>query len=258
MNHQKFLDQVYIVTGAASGIGRATAIAFSKQGAKVIVADTLADQGLQTVHLIKEGDGDAHFVKCDVSSEEDVKNMVSETVRVYGKVNGAFNNAGIEGDPASTVDCSIKNWDRTLSINLKGTWLCMKYEIPELLKQSQKGAATAIVNNASIAGLVGFQNIPAYSASKHGVIGLTKSAALEYAKSNLRINAVCPGVIQTPMIDRFTKGDPAAHAALASGEPMGRVGQPEEIASAVLWLCSEGASFVTGHSLVVDGGWVAQ
>jgi NAD(P)-dependent dehydrogenase (short-subunit alcohol dehydrogenase family) len=180
--------------------------------------------------------------------------MVRAAVEKYGRLDFAFNNAGIEGMLGLTHECQEENWTRVIDINLKGVWLCMKYEIQQMLKQ--KGGA--IVNTSSIAGMIGFPAIPAYTASKHGVIGLTKTAALECAKSNIRINAVCPGVIQTPMIDQHVHGDAQEKEKLVGGEPMGRVGQPEEIASAVLWLCSDSASFVTGHPLVVDGGWLAQ
>jgi NAD(P)-dependent dehydrogenase (short-subunit alcohol dehydrogenase family) len=172
----------------------------------------------------------------------------------FGRLDYAFNNAGIEGLSAPTHQCINENWDKTIGVNLKGVWLCMKYEIPHILKQ-EKGA---IVNNASIAGLVGFPNIPAYVASKHGVIGLTKNAALEYAKTGMRVNAVCPGVIKTPMIDRFTGKNKEVEKQFANQEPVGRMGQPEEVAEAVMWLCSDAASFITGNALPVDGGWTAQ
>jgi len=194
------------------------------------------------------------FVRCDVSSENDVKNLLQKTIDMFGRLDCAFNNAGIEGKQASTSDCTNENWDQVINVNLKGVWLCMKNQIPQMLKQ---GRGT-IVNCSSIAGLIGFPGIPAYVASKHGVIGLTKTAALEYAKQNIRVNAICPGVVQTPMIDRFVHGEAQVRKQLTEKEPLGRVGEPDEIAAAALWLCSESASFVTGHSLVVDGGWVAQ
>jgi len=246
--------KVALVTGGGSGIGRSTAIAFSREGAKVVVADIQAEGGNGTVRIIKKSGGNAVFVKTDVSKAKEVEALVKKAVEAYGKIDCAFNNAGIEGTQGPTGECAEENWDRTISINLKGIWLCMKYELSQMLKQG-KGV---IVNTASIAGLVGFTNLPAYCASKGGVIQLTKTAALEYAKSNIRINAVCPGVIKTPMIDRFTKGSKEAEAAFAAGEPVGRLGTPEEIAEAVVWLCSDKASFVTGHPMVVDGGWVVQ
>jgi NAD(P)-dependent dehydrogenase (short-subunit alcohol dehydrogenase family) len=248
----RFKDKVAIVTGGAFGIGRATAIAFARQGAKVVIADWVEDN--ETMSLIMSNGGDAIFVKCDVSSPADVQAMVAKTISTYGRLDYAFNNAGIEGVSAPTHECTEENWDRTLGINLKGAWLCMKYEIPEMLKVG-KGA---IVNCASIAGLVGFPGLPAYTASKHALVGLTKTTALEYAKQNIRVNAVCPGVIKTPMIDRFTGKNKAVEKQFEGMEPLGRLGEPEEVAHAVLWLCSDEASFVTGDAMAVDGGWIAQ
>lgn len=245
-----FEHKVVIVTGAGSGIGRATALAFAQEGAKVVVSDVKETEGQKTVATIKEQKGEAYFIKCDVSSEEQVKNLVDKTVEKYGRLDCAYNNAGIEGAPSSTVECSTENWDKTINTNLKGVWLCMKYEIPAMLKFG-KGS---IVNCSSIAGLVGFEAIPAYVASKHGVIGLTETAALEFAKKNIRVNAVCPGAIHTPMLDRFTHGE---EKSMADQDPMGRIGTPEEIADSVLWLCSDKSTYVTGQSIAVDGGWVA-
>jgi NAD(P)-dependent dehydrogenase (short-subunit alcohol dehydrogenase family) len=249
-----FDDKVAFITGASTGIGRATALAFSKSGARVMVADVNVDSGMQTNHLIKESGGKVEFIKCDVSKAIEVQNAIEKTISLFGRLDFAFNNAGIEGQQALTPDCAEENWDQVININLKGVWLCMRYQIPQMLKQG----GGAIVNCSSIAGLIGFPGIPAYVASKHGVIGLTKTAALEYAKSNIRINAICPGVIQTPMIDRFVHGEAQIQRQFMNGEPVGRMGQPEEIAAAALWLCSGQSSFVTGHPLVVDGGWVAQ
>ncbi len=249
----KFDGKVALVTGAASGIGRATAISFAREGANVVVADMKKDGGLQTVAMIEKMNKKSIFVHCDVSKASEVQNMLDITVKTFGKLDYAFNNAGIEGLQGSTADTTEENYDRVMDINVKGTWLCMKYEIPLILKQGG-----AIVNCSSIAGVIGFPGIPAYTASKHAVLGLTKTAALEYAKTNLRINAVCPGVIMTPMIERFTHGEAQALKQLSAGEPVGRIGKPEEIAEAVLFLCSEGASFITGHPLIVDGGWVVQ
>ena len=247
---KSFENKVSLITGAGSGIGRATAMAFAEEGAKVIVSDIHEENGRETVELIKKNKGEAYFIKCDVSSEEEVKNLIGEIIKKFGRLDCAYNNAGIEGLPSTTVECSEENWNKTINTNLKGVWLCMKYEIPVML-EAGKGS---IVNCSSIAGLVGFETVPAYVASKHGVIGLTEAAALEFAKKNIRINAVCPGVIETPMLERFTKGE---NQVMADQDPMGRIGRPEEIADSVLWLCSDKSSYVTGQALAVDGGWVA-
>lgn len=247
-----FKDKVALVTGGSSGIGRATALAFAKKGAKVVIADWIENQ--ETMDLIKNMGGEAIFVKCDVSKSADVKALIEKTIDTFGRLDFAYNNAGIEGTSAPTQDCSEENWDKTIDVNLKGIWLCMKYQIPVMLKKG-KGS---IVNCSSVAGLVGFQGLPAYVASKHGVIGLTKTAALENAKLGIRINAVCPGVIQTPMIDRLTGNQKEAEEQFTTMEPVGRFGQPEEIACAVMWLCSDEASFVTGIEMPVDGGLVAK
>ena len=247
-----FQGKVVIVTGGSFGIGRATAIAFAAQGAKVVVADWIEDH--ETVDLIKSSGGEAIFVLCDVSKAAEVKRLVEKTISSFGRLDYAFNNAGIEGIGANTMDCTEENFDRTVGVNLKGIWLCMKYEIPEILRQD----SGAIVNCASVAGLVGFPGLPIYVATKHGVIGLTKTAALEFVKSGIRVNAVCPGVIKTAMIDRITGKKKEAEEQFSAMEPIGRMGQPEEVANAVLWLCSDQASFVTGHAMAVDGGWVAQ
>ncbi len=247
-------NKVALITGASSGIGKATALAFADAGAKVVLADVLKDSGEKLASDINKKDQNAVFITCDVSKAQEVAGLMRKIMEIWGRLDFAFNNAGIEGAQALTPDCSEENWNHVIDINLKGVWLCMKYELPIMLKQKNG----VIVNCSSIAGKVGFPGIPAYVASKHGVIGLTKTAALEFAKSGVRVNAVCPGVIETPMIDRFVHGEAQIRKQLTDGEPVGRTGQPEEIASAVLWLCSSGASFVTGHSLVIDGGWVAQ
>lgn len=246
--------KIALVTGGGSGIGRAAALAFAREGAKVVVADVVVEGGQETVQMIKKADGEAIFVKTDVSKAAEVEALINKTVETYGRLDCAFNNAGIEGEQAPTAENTEKNWDRVISINLKGVWLCMRYEIPQMLKQD----GGAIVNTASVAGLVGFQGIGPYVASKHGIAGLTKTAALEYAQSGIRINAVCPGVIHTPMIERFFAGDPNAEDQFIAMEPVGRMGTPEEIAEAVVWLCSDAASFVTGLPMPVDGGFVAQ
>jgi NAD(P)-dependent dehydrogenase (short-subunit alcohol dehydrogenase family) len=249
-----FENKIALVTGGSYGIGKATAIAFAQRGAKVIIADWMEDPNQDVIKTIKALGGEVVFIKCDVSNSSQVKALVEKTVSSFGRLDYAFNNAGIEGASASTHECTEENWEKVIGVNLKGVWLCMKYEIAQMLKQG-KGA---IVNNASIAGLVGFQNIPAYVASKHGVIGLTQNAALEYAKLGIRVNTVCPGVIRTPMIDRFTGKSKEVEKQFETMEPVGRLGAPEEVAEAVVWLCSDASSFITGDAIPVDGGWVAQ
>ena len=247
-------DKVALVTGASSGIGRATALAFVREGAKVVVADMNVIGGQETVQLVKAAGGDAFFVETDVSQAASVEAMVSKTVETYGRLDYAHNNAGVEGVLSRTAEHTEEDWDPVIRINLKGVWLCMKYEIPQMLQQG----AGAIVNTASGAGLIGVKRMSAYVASKHGVVGLTKTAALEYAKAGIRVNAVCPGVIQTPMVARVSGNRPDVLDKMIAAEPIGRSGQPEEIAEAVVWLCSDAASFVTGHAMAVDGGAVAQ
>lgn len=247
-------DKVALVTGGGSGIGRASALTFAREGAKVIVADVVVEGGEETMQMIREAGGEAIFVKADVSKAAEVEALINKAVETYGRLDCALNNAGIEGIKAPTVDCTEENWDRTININLKGVWLCMRCEIHQMLKQG----GGAIVNTSSTAGLVGVQGRPAYVASKHGVVGLTKAAALEYAKAGIRINAVCPGSIRTPMMERIIGGDPQEEALQIARQPVGRLGSPEEVAEAVVWLCSDAASFVTGHIMAVDGGWVAQ
>ena len=246
--------KVAIVTGGSAGIGRATALAFAREGAAVAVADVDAERGARTVAEIHNLGGDGVFVATDTSNADDVVNLVDTTVERFGRLDYAFNNAGVEGDAAPTADSTLENWHRTLRVNLTGTFLCMHAEIPKMLATG----GGSIVNNSSVAGLVGFAGIAAYTASKHGVIGLTKTAALEYATLGLRVNAVCPGIIQTEMITRFTHGDAEAAAQLLQTEPIGRLGTPDEIADAVIWLCSDRASFVTGQAIAVDGGFVAR
>ncbi len=248
-----FENKVALVTGGSFGIGRATAIAFAKRGAKVIVADWVEDKKEATLKEIKEAGSEGIFVHIDVSKANDVGAMIEKAIAVFGHLDLAFNNAGIEGNMAPVHECTEENWDKTIAINLKGVWLCMKQEI----LQMQKVGKGAIVNCASVAGLSGFAGLAAYVASKHGIIGLTKTAALENAKTGIRVNAVCPGVIHTAMIDRLTGSDKEVEKQYIAMEPLGRMGQPEEVAEAVIWLCSDAASFVTGHAMTVDGGFTA-
>jgi NAD(P)-dependent dehydrogenase (short-subunit alcohol dehydrogenase family) len=250
----RLIGKVALVTGAGSGIGRASARAFAREGAKVVVSDIIVDGGQETVRLITNAGGEALFLKADVSQAREVEALVQQTVATYGRLDYAHNNAGIEGAFATTAEYPDASWDRVIAVNLKGVWLCLKYEIAQMLKQG----GGSIVNTASGAGLVGLTNMSAYVASKHGVVGLTKTAALEYAKAGIRVNAVCPGVIETPMVARLTREQPHLAEALVANEPVGRVGKPEEIAETAVWLCSEAASFVTGEAMSVDGGYVAQ
>ena len=245
--------KVGLVTGGTSGIGRDTAVLFAKAGAKVVVAGRRELEGEETVELIRAAGGDGLFVKTDVSKASEVEALIQKDVEKFGRLDIAFNNAGIEGVWAPIIRQSEEDWDRTIDINLKGVWLCLKYEIRQMLKQ---GGGGAIVNMASIIGLVGSAGVAAYSASKHGVIGLTKTAALENAKSGIRINAVCPGFTETPMADRIFRV-PAVRKYVLSCHPIGRFGRPTEIAEAVVWMCSDRASFMTGQSLVLDGGFLA-
>jgi len=245
--------KVALVTGGTSGIGRDTAVLFAKAGAKVVVAGRREPEGNETIELVRGAGGEGLFLRADVSKASEVETLVQETVERFGRLDLAFNNAGIEGVWAHIARQSEEDFDRTITINLKGVWLCLKYEIRQMLKQ---GGGGAIVNMASITGLVGSAGAAAYSASKHGVIGLTKTAALETAKSGIRINAVCPAFTETPMADR-TLRVPTVHKYVLSCHPIGRLGRPAEIAEAVLWMCSDRASFMTGQSLVLDGGFLA-
>jgi NAD(P)-dependent dehydrogenase (short-subunit alcohol dehydrogenase family) len=245
--------KVAIVTGGGAGIGRATALAFADRGVSVVIAD-VDRRGDDVAAEIKAQGVESLFVRTDVSSHDEVERMVAATVATFGRLDYAFNNAGIEGVPALLPEQSIDTWNRTIAVNLTGVWLCMRSEIPAMLAHG----SGSIVNCASIAGLTGYPAMGAYVASKHGVVGLTKSAALECADAGIRVNAVCPGVIHTEMIDRFTGGDPGVERTLVESEPMGRMGTPEEVASSVIWLCSDGAGFVTGHALAVDGGYLSR
>ena len=245
--------KVGLITGGTSGIGRETAVRFAKAGAKVVVAGRREKEGMETVGLVRAAGGEGFFVKTDVSKAAEVDALVKQTVEHFGQLDVAFNNAGIEGVWAPIARQSEEDFDRTINVNLKGVWLCLKYEIRQMLRQ---GGGGSIVNMASVLGLVGSAGVSGYTASKHGVIGLTKTAALENAKAGIRVNAVCPGFVETPMSDR-TLSSPAVHEQVLRLHPIGRLGKSLEIAEAVVWLCSDRASFVTGHSLVLDGGFLA-
>lgn len=246
--------KVALITGGSSGIGRATALLFGREGAKVAVADYNAEGGERTVKTIKEAGGTASFHAVDVSNQQAVEGLINKVVETYGRLDYAFNNAGIEGQMALTPDCTIENWNRVIAIDLTAVFLCMKYEIAQMLKQG----GGSIVNTASVAGLYGLAAAPAYVAAKHGVAGLTKTAALEFAQKGIRVNAVCPGFIRTPMVDRVLDKGVFSEEQIFAAEPMHRMGKPEEIAEAVLWLCSDASSFVTGLPMPIDGGYVAQ
>jgi NAD(P)-dependent dehydrogenase (short-subunit alcohol dehydrogenase family) len=243
-----------LVTGGGSGLGRASAIALARAGATVTVADVNEDGGKETAALVyEEAGGDAEFVRADVTRPDDVAAMVDQAVARWGHLDCALNNAGMTGASAPTADYELDDWNRALALNLTGVFLCLKYELPAMLERGG-----SIVNMASGAGLVGFPGLPAYVASKHGVVGLTKAAALEYASQGVRINAICPGSTRTPMLEGFMGGDEQVERMMTRAVPLGRLGRPEEIAEAVVWLCSDAASFVVGHALAVDGGSVVQ
>jgi NAD(P)-dependent dehydrogenase (short-subunit alcohol dehydrogenase family) len=250
---ESFAGRVALVTGAASGIGRASALAFARAGATVVLADTHVDGGQETARLIAEMDGTALFVPTDVTDAAAVEQLVARTIETYGRLDYAHNNAGILGELAPTADCTEENWGHVLAVNLTGVWLCLRAEIRWMAAHG----GGAIVNTASIDGMVASRNRPAYVASKHGVAGLTKAAALEYARAGIRVNAVCPGAIRTPMRLQVTGGDPVRETQVDAWHPIGRQGEPEEVAAAVVWLCSAAASFVTGHLLTIDGGVTA-
>ncbi len=263
-------DKTALVTGAASGIGRASAMAFAQAGAKVVVADISISEGEETVQMIQKSGGQAIFVKADVSIAKEVEFLIQTTVEKYGRLDFAHNNAGVEGSRTKIAACSEEEWDRVINVNLKGVWLCMKYEIPAMLRSG----GGAIVNTSSISGLVGLRKFAPYSASKHGIIGLTKTAVLDYPRSGIRINAICPGLIRTEMIERRTlkpseistgisgwieqTKKAMALKFLGKGQLAGRMGTSEEVAKAVVWLCSEEASFINGAVLPIDGGYLAE
>jgi NAD(P)-dependent dehydrogenase (short-subunit alcohol dehydrogenase family) len=253
--HEKTFDgKVVMVTGAAGGIGRAAALAFGRAGACVVVADTSVDGGHATAAMIVEGGGKALFVQANVARANEVEALVDKAVAYYGRLDCAFNNAGIEEESDLLADGEEAMFDRIVNTNVKGTWLCMKYQIRQMLKQEGGGA---IVNTASVAGLVGAPSQSIYAASKHAVVGLTKTAAAEYGRAGIRINSVCPGVINTPMLARALDREPSREKSLRNLHPIGRIGDVNEVANAAMWLCSEQASFVTGHQLAVDGGLTA-
>ncbi len=248
-----FAGKVALVTGGGAGIGRATALAFAQAGARVAIVDIVEEAGREVVSAITAAGGEAMFIRADVVNAAEVEAMVARTVEAYGKIDCAFNNAGIEEEHMRLAECSEATFDRIMAINVKGVWLALKYELAAMLRSG----GGAIVNTASVAGLVAAPKMAAYCASKHAVLGLTKSAAIEYARKNIRVNAVCPGVIRTPMYERALQVDPKGTAQVAQMHPIGRVGEPEEVAAVVLWLCSDAAGFVTGHAHTVDGGLTA-
>jgi len=246
-------NRIAIVTGAASGIGRASALAFSREGAKVAVVDIQADAGNDTVEHIRQAGGDALFVPCDVTEARQVSNMVQQCVKVFGRIDCAMNCAGMLGEMTTTQECTEENFDRVMRINLRGVWLCMKCEIGQMLQQG----GGAIVNMASNAGMQGTATLPAYAASKAGVVSLTQTAALEFAAKGIRINCINPGLIRTAMVEKQLQTNPEKVQEYSQLHPIGRIGTPEEIAEAVVWLCSDAASFVVGHPMNVDGGYLA-
>ena len=250
----EFQDKVAIVTGATSGIGRAAAIAYAREGAKIVVAGRRATQGEETVRLLQAQGGEGIFVKTDVSKAVQVKELVERTLQKFGRLDFAFNNAGIEQVPLPFLEQDEETFDQVVDINAKGVWLCMKYEIPAMLKTG----GGSIVNTASVFGVIGVPGNEIYIASKHAVIGLTKSAAVEFGKQGIRVNAILPGVVDTDMYKRFAGDKPEFREQMNAMHPIGRIGKPEEMAEAAIWLSSSKASFVTGHSLMVDGGYTAQ
>ncbi len=246
--------KVALVTGGGSGIGRTTALLFAREGARVIIADIDVNEGNRTVKQIEEAGGEAGFVRTDVSKAQEVESLISRTIQKYGRLDYAHNNAGILSTEPLITDITEEIWDHVINVNLKGVWLCMKYEIPEMVR----GGGGAIVNTSSVCGLIGGMNLAAYVASKHGINGLSKVAALEYAKKGIRVNSICPGIIRTPGLEADIKDKPGMADLLSNEEPMGRLGEAKEIAEAVIWLCSDAASFVTGHCMAVDGGITAK
>ena len=244
-----------LVTGGASGIGRASARALARAGAGVVVSDIQVNAGEQTVEQIRRDGGEAIFCRADVSRGDDVEALVAAAVKHFGRLDCALNNGGIEGQLATTADCTEENWHRVIDINLSGVWCCLKHELAQMLKQ---GGSGSIVNTASVSGLKGFPPLlPAYVASKYGVVGLTNVTPRQYAQHGIRVNSICPGAIDTPMLDRIGDSADRLGIPMIAENPAGRLGKPEEVAEAVVWLCSDAASFVTGHNLVIDGGFMA-
>jgi NAD(P)-dependent dehydrogenase (short-subunit alcohol dehydrogenase family) len=251
---QQFSGKVALVTGGASGLGRVSAIALAKEGAKVVVSDVLVSEGEATVRTITDAGGQAIFVRADVANSGQVEALVRETVKAFGRLDLALNNAGIDGVRARTADYPEDVWQQVLNVNLTGVFLCMKFELPIMVKQG----SGVIVNMSSVAGVTGFPSHAAYTASKHAVIGLTKTAAIDYAKTGIRVNAICPAYTRTPMLTRMLEQRPDFEAKLISRVPLRRLGTAEEVAQAVIYLFSDAAAFITGHSLVMDGGIVAE
>ncbi|RZM32247.1 MAG: SDR family oxidoreductase [Sphingomonas sp.] len=245
---QRFTGKVAFVTGAASGIGRATAVAFAQEGARVAILDLTEEALATTAEAVRATGAEVLVLACDVAKPEQVEAAIAEVVATFGRLDVAFNNAGVENKAAPVAEIALEEWDRILNINLRGTFLCMKYELAQMVRQG----SGVVVNTSSGAGVRGVAGGASYAASKHAIIGLTKSAALDYAKANIRVNAVLPGNIETPMMDRFTGGDIQKAIDL---EPVGRLGKPEEIADAVLWMSADLGAFVTGAAIAVDGGW---
>jgi NAD(P)-dependent dehydrogenase (short-subunit alcohol dehydrogenase family) len=253
MVHRSLEGKVALVTGGSSGIGRATARAFGREGASVAIADIKVADGNETVKLIKEAGGEAIFINADVRKAAEVETLVSKVVNTFGRLDCAFNNAGIGGENRPFIEATEEDWDDVIVTNLKGVWLCLKYEVAYMSKHG----GGAIVNTASMGGVRGFVRNHAYTAAKHGVVGLTKGVMLEYAHTGIRVNCVCPATIDTPMVREMFKDDPTAIPWLQKRTPAGRIGNPEDVAEAVVWLCSDASLYVWGHALYVDGGYLA-
>ncbi len=246
--------KVALITGAGSGIGRATSLIFARERARLVLSDIVAEGGEETLRMVEQLGAEAIFVRTDVSKLAEVEALVTKVISTWGRIDCAFNNAGIDGRMAKLADCTEETWNRTIAVNLSGVFFCMKAEIPHMLRQG----GGAIVNTASVAGLTGSPGLPAYVASKHGVVGLTRAAAIEYGREKIRVNCVCPGPIRTPMMSRLLTGRPEMEQRFASAEPLKRLGEPAEIGEAVAWLCSDAASYVTGLAMQVDGGYMAK